>query len=94
MTGLEAIPKIAEFIALLLQKAGDKETMSLAKQIQTYQTIIEREFETKLKEKDGEVTGMKKVIEELETKIKELESKLQNRNMETFEPVMIVPKLE
>jgi Na+/phosphate symporter len=100
MTGLEAIPKIAELIASLLRKAGDKETMTLAKQIQTYQTIIEESFETKLKEKDAElekrdteITRMKKVIEEFEAKIKALELKLQNRNVETCEPVMLVQKL-
>ena len=85
MTGLEAIPKIAELIASLLKKAGDKETMALANQIQTYQKIIEGES----KEKDAEIAKMKKVIEELEAKIKEIDSKLQHRNMETFTPFAI-----
>ena len=57
MTGLEAIPKIAELIASLLKKAGDKETMALAKQIQTYQMILENNFETKLNEKGGKMLG-------------------------------------
>jgi hypothetical protein len=80
MTGLETIPKIAELIASLLRKAGDKETLGLAKQIQTYQLIIEKE----LKEKDVEIARMKKVIDELE-------SKLKNQNIGTFEPIMIDP---
>jgi DNA-directed RNA polymerase beta' subunit len=88
MTGLEVIPKIAELLASLIEKASDHKTMSLAKQIQTYQVILERDFEVRLNEKDTEIARMKKVLTERDAKIDELTLKFQKPKTEMFGGMM------